>query len=152
MRLLAETAVWWAVTFAVWQATAPTVTGSELIVGAVCSLACALAAPWLRRANDGVWKPRLAWMRWLPMMLGQLPADMWRVWRRSVTKSLRGRLIRLDLPDERKQVSATRRAIGLLALGATPSTVIVESDPEENALVLHRLRGSPDRLDSAVKR
>jgi multisubunit Na+/H+ antiporter MnhE subunit len=152
MRVLAEIAAWWMLTFAAWLASVPAITASELLIGGISSLCCSVAAPWVRRANDGSWKPQRTWIRWLPMMLWQLPGDTWQVWRRALMRSTNdGRWVRLDFPEESQHVSATRRAIALLALGATPATVVVESDPEENALVIHRLTDKEGPLESAVK-
>ena len=155
MRLLAEIAAWWVITFAVWLATVQAVTASELLVGGVCALGCAIPAPWLRRANDGVWSWRWAWLKWLPLMLRQLPGDTWRVWRWGLVergRTTEGQWVRLELPAEAGPVAATRRAIALTVLGSMPATVVVESDPAQNVLILHRLCDSSDRLDSAVRR
>lgn len=153
MRVGAEVAAWWAITFAVWLVTLSTVTASEVVVAAGCALACAIPAPWLRRANDGVWKPQWGWLRWVPLMLRQLPGDTWSVWRRALAGrrcEQKAQWTRLQLPNEGADVAATRRAVATLALGATPGTVVVDSDPEENSIVLHRLGARSGRLESAV--
>ncbi|HEY7054776.1 MAG TPA: hypothetical protein VH496_21960 [Mycobacterium sp.] len=153
MRVLAEIAAWGAVGFVVWMATVQTVTASELIVAGAGALVCAIPAPWLRRANDGVWKPRWAWLGWPMLVLRQLPGDIWRVWRFAFARSeATDPWVQLELPKAAKAVAATRRAVGLMVLSATPSTVVVDSDPEQNTLLVHRVGDGSDRLESAVKR
>jgi multisubunit Na+/H+ antiporter MnhE subunit len=151
--VFAEVGVWWAGTFALWWATLPATTAPELLVAAGCTLCCAIPARAVRNANSGLWKPRRAWIRWAPLAVSEVAGDALRLWhsalsrRRALTK-----LVTIRLGAEPAAVAAARRAIGLVALGATPATVVVDSDEERNVLVVHRVGERPSRVESSVNR
>lgn len=148
----AELGAWWVVTFALWWATLPATTAPELLVAAGCTLCCAVPASAVRKANDGRWKPRRAWLRWPLLVLSEIPGDCLRVWHSALSRRrAHTQLVTLRLPNEPAAVAATRRAVGLVALGATPAMVVVDSDEERNVLVIHRVGAGPSRLESSVK-
>jgi multisubunit Na+/H+ antiporter MnhE subunit len=150
--VVAEVGVWWAVTFAVWWATLPATTAAELLVAAGCTLCCAVPARAVRMANNGLWKPRRTWIRWALLVLSEVPGDALRVWHSALSRRrAKTELVTLRLGAEPSAVAAARRAVALLALGAVPATVVVDSDEERNLLVVHRL-GEPSRLESSVNR
>lgn len=64
----------------------------------------------------------------------------------------RGVISAVVLPVEAEPVASARRAAAVLAFATTPGTVVLDSDPSQGTVLLHRARPRPDRLSAAVQR
>lgn len=145
----AELLWWWGVCVGVWLLTLSSVGAAELAVAALCGLPCAVAGRAGRIAVGGTWHPRARWVWWPVPLAVVAVADAARVLlvplRRPRRGESPGELAELHLPGgESPDTAATRRALAILAVSATPGTFVVDSDPERGVLVTHSLvRGRP---------
>jgi multisubunit Na+/H+ antiporter MnhE subunit len=157
MSAVLEIVWWWAAAVAIWALTLSSVPPQELITSAICGLPCALAARAGRKAVGGRWRPRLRWTAWLLPLLLSLAADAVRLFaltvRCLVTRRVPGELQQYRMPGgEPPDVAAARHAIAVLTISATPGTFVVDSNPEEDAIVIHTLVSGPPRLQEVVRR
>lgn len=152
-RACGETLLWWVVTAGVWLATVSAPTPAELVVLAACTLPCAVAARFARRANGGHWGFRGAWAGWLAAVLAELPKQTVEVWGYTLLRDRRRRSTvgRVQLPAEPQPVADARRAGALLALATTPGTVVLDASSTA-PLLLHRTGPQPGRLEGRVRR
>jgi len=87
------------------------------------------------------------------LVVSEVPGDALRLWHSALSRRrAKTELVTIRLGAEPAAVAAARRAIGVLALGATPATVVVDSDEERNVLVVHRVGERPTRVESSVNR
>ena len=152
-----EVGWWWGAAVGIWLLTLSSVTTPDLIAAAGCGLPCGLAARAGRRAMQARWQPRLGWVRWLAPLAVQIAADAARMLavaaRGLAGDRSPGELRELPLPaGEPAAVGSARRAVGALALSLTPGTFVLDSNPEENMLVVHSLANGWPHLDRAVSR
>jgi multisubunit Na+/H+ antiporter MnhE subunit len=56
------------------------------------------------------------------------------------------------LPSDPVATAAARRAAAVLAFATTPGTVVLDSDPDEGTVLMHRVRPRPGRLATVVQR
>lgn len=158
-RASGEILLWWVVTAVVWLATLSSRTPAELVVMVVCTLPCAVAARSARQANGGHWRFRIDWVRWVAAVARAVPVQTIQAWGYAL-KALpvgrvgrrRGVISAVVLPAETEPVAAARRAAAVLAFATTPGTVVLDSDPSDRTVLLHRVRPRPDRLTAAVQR
>lgn len=158
-RASGEVLLWWVVTTVVWLATLTSRTPAELLVMVACTLPCAVTARVARQANGGHWRFRIGWARWVATVARDVPVQTVQTWRYAL-KALpvvkigrrRGVISAVVLPTESEPVAAARRAVAVLAFATTPGTVVLDSDPTEGTVLLHRVRPRPGRLAAAVKR
>jgi hypothetical protein len=156
---LGEIVVWWLLTGAVWLATVSSITSAELAVAAACTLPCAVAARAARRANRGRWRFRVGWLRWAPMVLREVPLQACQAWAYALralpairVRRRRGVISAVALPTEPAATAAARRAAAVLAFATTPGTVVLDSDPDDATVLMHRVRPRPGRLATVVRR
>jgi multisubunit Na+/H+ antiporter MnhE subunit len=152
-----EIAWWWGACTGIWLLTLSSVTLPDLITAAGCGLLCAVAARAARRAMGGRWRPRLAWLAWLPPLLASVAADEIRVMalaaRRLAGAADPGRFKEVAMPaGERADVAAAHRAAAIMTVSATPGTFVADADPEEGKLVIHFLADGAPNLDRTVTR
>lgn len=149
---LAEILSWWVLTTAIWLATVTSLTLAEILVAVAATLPCAVAARSARQANGGHWRLRIGWLRLLPIVVREVPVQAVQVWAYALTPRRRGVISEVDLPAEPEPVAAARRAVAVLAFATTPGTVVVDSDPGERTILLHRVRPHAGRLVTAARR
>ena len=152
---VAEIGWWWAAAVAIWALTLSSVPPQELIASAICGLPCAVAARAGRRAVSGYWRPRPRWTTWLLPLLVAVPAYTARLLpgtiRWLVARQVPGELRELRVPArEPPGVAAARHAMAILAISATPGTFVVDSDPEEDKIVIHTLVSGSPHLERVV--
>jgi multisubunit Na+/H+ antiporter MnhE subunit len=152
-----EVAWWWGAAVGIWLLTLSSVTFPDLIAAIGCGLPCGLAARAGRHAMRAAWRPRLGWVRWLAPLPAQIVTDSARVLAVAV-RGLGGdrdpgelREIRLAAGEDPAARSAHQALAGLM-LSLTPGTFVLESDPEENIVVVHSLASGWPDLDQAVSR
>jgi multisubunit Na+/H+ antiporter MnhE subunit len=153
----AEIGWWWAAAVAIWALTLSSVPPQELIAAAICGLPCAIAARAGRKAVSGHWWPRLGWAAWLLPFLAAVPADAGRLLmvtiRRLVTREQPGDMREYPMPAaEPRDVAAARHALAVLTVSATPGTFVVDSDPEEDKIVVHTLVSGWPQLERVVRK
>lgn len=156
---VAEVAVWWAALFGVWLLTLSSVTLSEAAVAAASALVCAGLATLARSATGQRWRPVAEWVRWLPALPLAVVSDTVAVFaaaiRSAVTRTPAGRGLReVEFGGGRGDApaAATRRAAATLAVSATPSSVVVDDDPDRGVLVVHQLAAGPVSMEKVVGR
>lgn len=152
----AEVGWWWGCATGIWLLTLSSVTGPDLWAAIGCGLPCGLAARAGRHAMSCRWLPRPGWARWLLPLPAAVITDTGRL----LLVALRGlagdrqpgRLREVALARaERPDTAAAHRALAALAISLSPGTFVLESDPEENKLVIHALTAGwphPDRVVS----
>lgn len=138
----AEVLVWTLLTWGVWLVSLSVVDNQDLLVGVLAALVCGLAATGVRRRLGLRWRPRLS-LLWPVLLLAiSIPVDAAAVllgaWRPSARRPL---TIEVDIgaagdgPE-----AAARRAVVIAVVSATPSSVVLDADPDSGRLVLHTLR------------
>jgi multisubunit Na+/H+ antiporter MnhE subunit len=154
---VAEVLCWWAASLGLWLLTLSSVSPPELTVAIVCGLPCALAARAGRRAIGDAWLPRPVWLGWLAALPASVAADSARL-AALLPRAVRGRadpgrLRDVQLPEAGPgPVALARRALGTLAISASPATLVVDSDPEDGRLLVHSLGSGRPHLDRVVAR
>lgn len=148
---------WWAAAVAIWALTLSSVPDTELITAAACGLPSALAARAARKALGGRWRPRLRWAAWLLPLAVAVPADTARLLavtiRRIITGEHPGELQEIQMPaGEPGDVATARHALAVLTVSASPGTFVVDSDPEEDKIVIHTLVSGWPSLGQVVRR
>ena len=148
--------VWWAALFVSWLLLVDTFASDELLVGAVAAAIAATVAVAIHRRGYTRFRPRLAWLKETPYVVGAVVLDtaiLARVlWRRVLLwERLQGEMIRVpfDHGGDNGRDGA-RRALVNFAVSLTPNTYVVDIDPEGDSLLVHRLASAP--LDRVLRR
>ncbi|MDP9882666.1 multisubunit Na+/H+ antiporter MnhE subunit [Sinomonas atrocyanea] len=147
-RAAGEYAAWTAAGTLFWLATASTVTAVETVAAAAVSLVCAVLARLARRALPFRARPVRGWLRWAAVVPVAAVADMVRL----------PRWLRAGQPEELREATMPAggprqtgwRAGGIVALSATPGSVVVASDPDSGAVTVHSVTSGWPRLDEQV--
>lgn len=146
---LTELVLWWVGGTLFWLATASTVTMSETLVAAAIALIAAVLARLARRAIPFDAKPRLAWLRWAALVPVSAVADAARL-----VPWLGGRqaedIVEARLPASTDRAETGLRAGGIVALSATPGTVVVDCEPRSGTVRMHSLVKGWPHLDERV--
>lgn len=132
-------------------------TGPELLGAVVCGGLCAMPAVTARRALGVAWRPDPRWGSWIRPLAAAVAGDTIRLFGRVlpglVARRPGGAQIReLRPPADRGAArAAARRAVGTLALSASPGSVVLDW-PDDGPVVLHTLGSGGSALDGAVTR
>jgi multisubunit Na+/H+ antiporter MnhE subunit len=152
-RVAGEIVLWWVITYAVWLATLSSFPATQLVVAATCTLPCAVAAPAARRVNGGGWRFRFGWLKWMAMVVWDVPVQTVQAWRYALLPRRRRAVMTVvPLPAEDDRTAAGRRALSTLSFSSTPGTVVCDGDAQLARILLHRLGQQQGRLESAVQR
>lgn len=149
-----EIAVWWLLLFGLWLITLSSMSVAEAVTAAVVALLCAVVARAGRRASKVDWRPELAWLTWFAMVPIVLCVDTVRLFAATATRgrNIPQRFEKLELPGDRSDARAdARRAAAVLALSATPGSVVLDAAPDR-PLVLHVVVSGRPRLDERIGR
>ncbi|WP_138445062.1 Na+/H+ antiporter subunit E [Sinomonas susongensis] len=146
---LGELVLWWAGGSVFWLATASTVTLGETLVAAAVALVAAVLARVARRAIPFEAKPALAWLRWTSLVPVSAVADSARL-----VPWLAGRqpedVVEAQLPRSTGRAETGLRSGAILALSATPGTVVIDCDPDTGTARMHSLVKGWPHLDERV--
>lgn len=147
-RAALEYALWTVAGTLFWLATASTVTAVETAVAAAVSVVCAVLARMARRALPFRARPVRGWLRWVAVVPAATVADMVRLpgWLRT---GQREELRAAAMPSGSPRQTGWR-AGGIVALSATPGSVVVASDPDSGAVKVHSITSGWPRLDEQV--
>jgi multisubunit Na+/H+ antiporter MnhE subunit len=157
---LIESVAWGVVLTGLWASTLTALDAIELVVAGVCGLACGALATATRTSLGVVVRPRARWLTWLLRLPVAVVTDLGRLVL-AVARSVRhgtplGTVRTLALPVEPSGVARTRRALGSLAISATPGSYVLDvvDDPDSPAstLTLHALTEEPSALERSVAR
>lgn len=150
VRAILEYALWTVAGTLFWLATASTVTAVETGIAAAVSLVCAVLARLARRALPFRARPGREWLRWAAVVPLAAGADLVRLpgWLRSGQPE---QLREAAMPTGGDR-EAGWRAGGIVALSATPGSVVVASDPDSGAVTVHSVTSGWPRLDEQVLR
>ncbi|AMM31363.1 hypothetical protein SA2016_0673 [Sinomonas atrocyanea] len=150
VRAFLEYVLWTAVGTLFWLATASTVTAVETGIAAAVSLVCAVLARLARRALPFRARPGREWLRWAAVVPLAACADLLRLpgWLRSGQPE---QLREAAMPTGGDRQTGWR-AGGIVALSATPGSVVVASDPDSGAVTVHSVTSGWPRLDEQVLR
>jgi multisubunit Na+/H+ antiporter MnhE subunit len=157
VRYWPEIVLWWAACLGLWLLTLSSITLPELVVGAVAALPCAVLAVLARRAVQGSWPARPAWIRWLLPLPVAVVADSVRVLGLAAGVLIGrripdGELRRLRFPrDEDAGSRRTREAVAVLLVNTSPGTVVLDID-DSGEMLLHSLGGGRPRMEEVVRR
>ena len=157
VEAVVEAALWWAGLVGIWLITLSAVTWPEVWVAAGAAMPCAVLARLARGAMEHSWGPDLGWLRGLAALPMAVVADTVRVLLLEPStsrKQTRKRdLAALPLAGPRRGPRGeTRRAASTLLVCATPATLVLDSDPDDHALVVHRLVSGPPDTAKALSR
>ena len=143
---LVELALWWVAGTVFWLATVSTVTLAETLAAALVSLIGAVLARLARRAMPFRLTVRREWLRWAATVPVAAFADAVRLarWLPGPGNAPK-RTVELDalregrMPGSRRPAETGWRAGGIIALSATPGSVVVDSDPATGKVLVHTL-------------
>ncbi len=147
MSRIVEGCVWALVCALVWLATASSVTGQEVLLAALAGVVGGVAAVAGRVFARNRWALRAAWFRRavrLPAAVvlataTVLAATLRRRPRRGQLATVRPRL------EESPEVADSHFALSSIAFAAAPTGYVVDADPDEGEVTVHRLA---DRVPS----
>lgn len=150
-----EIGVWWVLLVAVWIATVNTFSVQEVIVAAVLSVPCAIAARAGRRAAGLCWTVRRGWLRWLLFLPSAIVHDTIAVLklalrRRSGEDRDEFRALRLPAEDD-PALRSGHAAVATAVLSATPGSVVVAADEAKGELLVHAVPDGETRLEREVR-
>lgn len=153
MGRLLEGVAWAAVCLAVWLLTLSSVTSQDLLVASLSAVVCGVAAVGGRIAVGGRWTVRRGWLRWPLKLVVSAPVEtVQTIW--AAARRRPGKRTTVRLPErEPKYVSASRRGIGTVLLSASPGSYVIDDQPHEREMYVHRLgRGAPDAVRIDMER
>ncbi|HET6873811.1 MAG TPA: hypothetical protein VFH70_03485 [Acidimicrobiales bacterium] len=144
-RVVAEVLVWAAVTFSVWMISLSAAPLQEYLLAAGCSVLAAITACWARRALDVSWTLTPGWLAPLWKVPLVAVTDLAQV----VVAALRpgqagGRFETVhttatgDAPASR-----SRRALAAWFMSVSPGSYLLDANPGDGELIVHRLTGGP---------
>lgn len=143
-----EVGLWTTAGTVFWLATASTITLAEALVAAGVAVVCSVLARAARRAMPFSARPRGVWLRWAITVPVAAAADMVRL-----GGGLSGAKA-ADLREATMPAGGPRetgwRAGGIIALSATPGSVVVSSDRDTGTVMVHTLARGWPRLDDDV--
>ena len=152
-----EAGLWWAGLVGVWLITLPAVTWPEVWVSAAAAVPCALLTVRARHAMEQSWGVDFGWLRGVAVVPIAVLADVLRVLALPL-RTVRAKPRKHDLQSvllsgpRRGPAAETRRAAATVLVSATPATVVIDSDPEDHALVVHRLASGPPDMGTVMGR
>jgi hypothetical protein len=155
VRVTSEVLPWWLGLTGLWVLTLSTPSLPEIGAAAVAAVPCAFAARAARKAVGGAWRPRVRWVRWLPVVPGVAVRESVQALVKVVRHPSAGRFDTARLPDEPDAVHEARAACAAVVVGSTPGTMVVatpENDSAGHELVVHRLLEGDSRLLDEVRR
>ena len=146
MPMISEGLTWWVALYAIYLGAISTISATEIVVGAAAAAAGAVAAVAARHAlltadNDGSYRPRARWLAPLP---AQVIRDLARLTRRRV----HGEYGDIALPPDDR--AAAQRGLAALVISAPPGTYVVEVDPDDDVLLVHRIGREPSALERKI--
>lgn len=138
--------IWWVVCAGVWLLGLGTVTVEDAVAGAAAGALSALLAVLARQlVHPPLAAPRQA-LQWLGRLPLTVPVETALVLA-AVLRRARGHEQSLPVPRERAARRDARAALAVLALSASPGSVVVDADPAEHAIRVHTLgRPAPSAL------
>lgn len=146
---LLELALWWIGGTVSWLATASTVTLPETIVAAGAALIGAILARAARRAMGFSAAVRPAWFRWAGLVPVAALADALRL-ARWLPGPQEETLDEKPMPASQSPAAVGWRAGAMVALSATPGSVVFDSAPPRHGIQVHTLVEGWPRLDHRV--
>lgn len=150
MTLALELLFWEVIGVGVWMASLSAFSAHELVVACGCAVPAAVAATGARRALRGAWRLPVDAFRWVAMWPGAIVADAGRVLTLPLRDRGGGRLRTVDFAAPGTGSGpAGRRAAAIVALSATPATVVVATDEEAGTALVHAV-GPVSRLERAL--
>jgi multisubunit Na+/H+ antiporter MnhE subunit len=148
-----ETIGWAVAGSAVWLATLSAVTLPEACFAVAAGLASGVFTAAARRSLGGSWRFRPRWALWAPQIVATMATEVVDLARATVRRPPQGRLRTLEMPaEEDREQAGARAALATLALGSTPGSIVVDSDPEERTLTVHTLVSHGPDLATVVRR
>lgn len=140
--------MWWFLLLGCYLALISSYSLTELAVGAAAAAACAWLAVRSRRAEGLCYRPRVAWLRWLPSMAGRIPADLWTLARMLVRREVTVAFDRVPSTETHgEERESAWRGLAALALSISPGTYVTEvRTGQPDLLVTHRLGRRPVTL------
>jgi multisubunit Na+/H+ antiporter MnhE subunit len=142
--------LWWIGGTIFWLATTATVTVPEVVVAASAAAVVAVLARVARRAMRFKARPRAAWLAWGALVPIAVAADIVQLvgWLRH--PSTAGTLIEQRLPGTDRSEQVGWRAGGMLAISATPGSVVFDGDRKTGRVRIHSLVGGWPHIDRRV--
>jgi len=144
-----------AVAAGLWVLTLSAFPKDDLSLAVGCGLLVAVAALPSRRAVRGQWRPDVRWVRWLGPAVGGAVVDTVAVFiaaaRKVSGRPVRSGRVKWRLPPDRRAASRdARAALGVTAISAAPSRVVVDVDTRERVVLVHQLGNGQDAIHRSV--
>lgn len=131
-----EVVVWWIALTGLWVVTVSPLTVWEVGAAVLLALPCALLATGFRVAVGCRWRIRARWLLRVPPVALRVVVDTARL----PFSGARGERAEVPVPGEAEESRrAARHALKSAALGATPSTVVLDDDVAGDRIVVHRV-------------
>jgi multisubunit Na+/H+ antiporter MnhE subunit len=157
MAQVVEVVLWWGLLVGVWVITlSPPVPVPELVVATIAALACAMVTGVARRAAGLRWRVELRPLAWLAVLPVVVVADTARVFAVAVRQLARPQVHRGDFREVALRrggppvVATTRLALAITALSIPPSSFVVDSNSDEQRLLVHTLAQGSRWMDRVV--
>jgi multisubunit Na+/H+ antiporter MnhE subunit len=157
LRVALEVLGWWAALVVVYLASLTTASVPEYVAAVSAGLVSAVLAVAARRVAAAHWGFPGRVLRMGAALPIALLADSVRVFglvaRPRALRSTTGRVSELMLPKEPAPTRAGRLAAGGWLIAATPGTLVIDDDPDEPSLTVHRLvDGEPDLAQEVLNK
>ena len=138
-----------------WVLTLSAFPKDDLALAMGCGLVIGLTATLSRQAIRGDWQPKMRWVTWLGAVGGGVFIDTAKVFaaagRRLLGRSSDVNESELRLPaDQRANMRRARSALGVIAVSATPATVVIDADESARLIRVHHLGHGQELVERAV--
>jgi multisubunit Na+/H+ antiporter MnhE subunit len=157
LRVAVELVAWWAILVVIYLASLTTASAPEYVAAVSSGLVSAVLAVAARRVAAARWGFPGRVLRMGAAMPIALLADWLRVFALLAhPRTLRhasGRLTEVMLPKEPAPTREGRLSAGSWMISATPGTLVIDDEPDEPALTIHRLvDGDPDLAQEVMRK
>jgi multisubunit Na+/H+ antiporter MnhE subunit len=149
---------WWVLAEILWLLFTSTVNASENVVGFGASAVAATASEVVRANRAFVFRARLRWLRTAWRVPFQIGKDTWTVFAvlaLHVThrKRVRGTWQAVPFRHGRPAGAADsgRRALATIMASMSPNSLVVGVDPDDDELLFHQLRATPEDVQRQVE-
>ncbi|WP_409179589.1 Na+/H+ antiporter subunit E [Amycolatopsis sp. VS8301801F10] len=151
MGAATEILLWWLALTGLWILTLSAPAIPELLAGAGAAAVCAVAARSARRAMNGAWQFKAAWLTWLAPLPKAALSESIAALRAVFQRPSAGNCEKVTVPAEPRAQHEARLAVATVVVGCTPGAMVVASPPDSTDLVVHRLLHDSATLDRVTR-
>lgn len=150
-----EVLFWWGACLGIWLLSLSAISGQELLVSVIVSLPCGIFALVGRLAAGGRWGVRPEWFTGLAILPVAIVNDALQVLA-SVIRSpgRQGEFVRIPIRDGSGHGRRPngRRAVATFLTSLTPSSIVMEIDPETGEALVHKIEVTGPQMERVAAR